>query len=251
MTAILLPALNPGVMTGRGNNTYFLDGAEPTLVDAGVGVPEHVESIAKALYGRALHRVIVTHGHVDHISGVPALRERWPRLEACKFAGAEGPADAGDFAPLHDGQHIRAGDSMLTILHTPGHALDHVCLWDPATRDLYAGDMVAFGGTVMIPAGRGGGLRAYMASLERMAALDAERILPGHGPVISRPAGLIAEYIAHRRMRDEQVAACLRDGVTDPDEIVARIYPDLHPGLRSAARATVEAHLEHVRDRDL
>jgi hypothetical protein len=47
-------------------------------------------------------------------------------------------------------------------------------------------------------------------------------------------------------MRDEQVAACLRDGVTDPDAIVSRIYPDLSPALRSAARATVEAHLQKL-----
>lgn len=242
MTAVLLPALNPSAMTGRGNNTFLLDGAEPTLIDAGVGVPEHVASIAKALGGRDLHRVVITHGHVDHVSGVPALRERWPRIEACKWLE---DGETG-WVPLRDGQQIRAGDSLLTIVHTPGHALDHVCLWDPATRDLYAGDMVAWGGTVMIPAGRGGGLRAYLASLDRLAALGPARILPGHGPVITRPAEVIADYIAHRRMRDEQVAACLRDGVTDPDEIVTRLYPELPAPLRSAAKATVEAHIEKL-----
>ena len=66
--------------------------------------------------------------------------------------------------------------------------------------------------------------------------------------MIEHPDALIAEYIAHRRMRDEQVAACLRDGVTDPDAIVQRIYPVLPAALRSAARATVEAHLEKLRD---
>jgi len=48
-------------------------------------------------------------------------------------------------------------------------------------------------------------------------------------------------------MRDEQVSACLRDGLTDIDAIVARIYPGLAPALLAAARATVEAHLEKLK----
>ena len=141
-----------------------------------------------------------------------------------------------------------AGDSTLTVIHTPGHAIDHICLWNATTRELYGGDMVVQGTTIMIPAGKGGGLRAYLASLERIAALGPVRIYSGHGPVIDDPLELIAEYIAHRRLRDEQVAACLRDGVTDPDAILARVYPDLSPSLKAAALATIAAHIEKLRE---
>ena len=233
-------AFNPSPLTGRGNNTWLMDGAEPTLIDAGVGVPAHVDAVAAALEGRPLRRVLVTHGHADHASGVPALRARWPALEACKFPD---PADGPDWIALTDGQLIRAGDATFTVVHTPGHALDHVCFWDAESASLYAGDMVVQGTTIMIPAGRGDGLSAYLASLDRIASLRPSRIFPGHGPVIDDPLALIAEYVAHRRMRDEQVAACLRDGLTDLDDIVRRIYPDLAPALVPAARATVEAHL--------
>jgi len=243
----VISALNPGALTGRGNNTWLIDGAEPTLIDAGVGVPAHIDAIASALGGRPLHRALVTHGHADHASGVPALRARWPALEACKFPDA---ADDQDWVALADGQETRAGDSALTVIHTPGHALDHVCFWHAASASLYAGDMLVHGTTIMIPAGRGGGLRAYLASLERIASLQPSRIYPGHGPVIDDPLPLIAEYVAHRRMRDEQVSACLRDGLTDIDAIVARIYPGLAPALLAAARATVEAHLEKLKSAD-
>jgi glyoxylase-like metal-dependent hydrolase (beta-lactamase superfamily II) len=108
--------------------------------------------------------------------------------------------------------------------------------------------MLTRGTTVMIPAGRGGGLRAYLASLERLSALRPARIFPGHGPVIEDPLALIDEYQHHRRLRDAQVSACLREGLTDPDAIVVRIYPDLIPQLRPAARATVEAHIEKLRE---
>ncbi len=108
--------------------------------------------------------------------------------------------------------------------------------------------MVVRGTTVMIPANRGGGLRAYMTSLERLAALSPARILPGHGPIIDDPLALIAEYLDHRRMRDAQVAGCLRDGLSDPDAIVRRLYPGLPPALLFAARATIESHIQKLRE---
>jgi glyoxylase-like metal-dependent hydrolase (beta-lactamase superfamily II) len=239
-----IPANNPGPMTGEGNNTWLIDGAEPMLVDAGVGNPAHLDAIARALGGRPLARVVVTHGHADHMSGVPELRARWPEIEASKWVQ---PGESG-WRALEDGARIGTGDNALRVIYTPGHAPDHICLWNEITRDLYAGDMVQAETTVVIPAGRGGSLRDYMTSLERLAALRPARILPGHGPVITQPLDLINQYLAHRRFRERQILACLNDGIADPDAIVLRVYPDLAPALRLAARATVEAHLEKIRE---
>src|SRR5947207_2361395 len=137
----LFLAANPGPLTGRGNNTWLLDGDVPALVDAGVGAPAHIGELAAALGGRPLGRVLVTHGHPDHASGVPALRIRWPAIEAWKWTAADEP----DWRALADGERLRAGDRDLTVIHTPGHAPDHVCFFDESTRDLYAGDMVVQG----------------------------------------------------------------------------------------------------------
>ena len=198
-----------------------------------------------------LRRVLVTHGHSDHASGVPALKASWPSLEACKWVEwpRHGRPGATNWPASRTVQQIHCRRRHAHgAIHTPGHAIDHVCFWNPATRDLYAGDMVVRGTTVMIPAGRGGGLRAYMTSLERLAALSPARILPGHGPIIDDPLALIAEYLEHRRMRDAQVAACLRDGIIDPDAIVHRLYPGLPPALLFAARATIESHIQKLRE---
>jgi glyoxylase-like metal-dependent hydrolase (beta-lactamase superfamily II) len=243
----LILALNPSPMTGAGNNTYLLEGAEPTLVDAGVGAPAHIEALSAALADRPLARVIVTHGHADHASGVPALRARWPGLDACKFVAHDDP-EPGAWSPLTDGQLVSAGDRTLAVVHTPGHARDHVCLWDAGERSLYAGDMVAIGTTIMVPAGRGGGMRAYLQSLHRMQALQPARIYPGHGPVIERPAELLAEFIEHRLMREAQVRACINRGTTHPADMVKEIYPGLPAALVPAATATVEAHIEKLRE---
>jgi glyoxylase-like metal-dependent hydrolase (beta-lactamase superfamily II) len=240
----LLRAGNPGPLTGDGNNTWLLDGAEPTLIDAGIGASNHLDAIAQALNGRALVRVLVTHGHPDHASGVPALRARWPALDVRQWQpNAETKSRA-----LADGERVRAGDIDLVVVHTPGHAADHVCFWHEASRDLYTGDMAVKGSTVMIPFGRGGNLRDYLRSLEQLAALQPKRMLPGHGPIIEQPLELIAEYIKHRRAREAQVLQCLEDGVTDVDAIVARIYPDVSAPVRPAARLTVQAHLQKIRE---
>jgi len=242
---VSLHAGNPGTLTGPGNNTYLFDGAEPTLIDAGVGKPEHVDAIATHLNGRALVRVLVTHGHPDHVSGLPALRERWPELEAMKWTLE---AETG-WLPLNTVARVRAGDTWLTMVHTPGHAADHVCFWQPETRDLYCGDMMTATTTIMVPpASRGGSLRAYLESLRHLADLKPTTAWPGHGPVISSPVERIHEYLAHRAMREQQVRECLSQGLTTIDDIVARVYADAPQALWPAASLTVEALLEKLRD---
>lgn len=244
--AVLIPAGNPGPMTGAGNNTWLIDGAEPALIDAGTGAPAHVEAVARALGNRPLVRVLVTHGHLDHASGAPALAARWPATELWKMP----PSDGGMWRALTPNQAMRAGDRVLRVIHTPGHAIDHVCFWDAEARELYAGDMLTRGTTVMIPGGRGGGMRAYMGSLEELARLSPLRVFPGHGPVIEDPLELIAQYLAHRRMREAQVRECLASGLVDPAAVVARLYPELPAALTKAAIATIEAHIEKIRDED-
>jgi len=245
VTPVSLHAANPGTLTGPGNNTYLFIGAEPALIDAGVGKPEHVEAIASHLDGRPLARVLVTHGHPDHASGLPALRERWPNLQAMKW---NLPGESG-WLPLNEGDRVRAGDTWLNVVHTPGHAADHVCFWQPESRDLYCGDMMTATTTILVPpASRGGSLRAYLDSLQRMAALNPATAWPGHGPVIASPIERIHEYLAHRAMREQQVRACLAKGVADVDAIVARVYVDTPQALWPAARLTVEALLEMLNE---
>jgi len=243
LTPVPLSAGNPGTLTGPGNNTYLVDGTEPALIDAGVGNPDHIEAIASALQGRALARVLVTHGHPDHASGVPALRARWPEIEAHKWLEAPEPG----WHRLHDGDRLRAGDTWLNVVHTPGHAADHVCFWEPVRRDLYCGDMMTATTTILVPpAARGGSLTDYLASLQRLIDLRPETAWPGHGPVIRTPVDRLEEYLRHRADRERQVLSCLADGLTDIDAIVARVYVETPRALWPAARLTVEALLEKL-----
>jgi glyoxylase-like metal-dependent hydrolase (beta-lactamase superfamily II) len=238
---MLFLAGNPGPMTGAGTNTWLIDGEEPTLIDAGVGEPRHIRALADHLAGRSVARVLLTHGHSDHASGVNALRAVWPGAEVWRWA----PIDAAA-RPLREDELVRAGDATLQVIYTPGHAADHVCFWDPAARVLYGGDLVLLGTTVVIPAGRGGSLNAYLRSLRRIDALDPARIMPGHGDIIDRPREAIAYYLRHRQEREEQVRACLAEGLTTVEAIVARLYPGMPDSSLPAARMTIQAHLDKL-----
>ncbi|MCC7034742.1 MAG: MBL fold metallo-hydrolase [Acidobacteria bacterium] len=243
MNAIPLHAANPGPITGAGNWTYLVPGAEPLLIDAGVGNGEHLEAIAAAVpEGPA--RVIVSHAHSDHASGAPALAARWPSAGCAKFPWPEEDARWGvRWEPLADGARIATGEGDLEVVHTPGHAPDHVVLWHASSRTLFGADLLQVGNTVAIPASKGGDLAAYLRSLKRVQALAPARVLPAHGPVIEDPLALIDHYLAHRHHREVQILTALEGGLDTVDAIAARIYTGLDLKLCPLARENVLAHL--------
>lgn len=235
-------------MTGEGNNTYLLVGAggETSLVDAGVGETRHIEAIARELdaHDAKLTRVLVTHGHADHASGAPALAAVHPLASFSKYPWPEDDARYPVvWRRLADGDRI-AG---LTVLHTPGHAPDHVAFWHEESGTIFSGDLVVLGTSVMIHWSRGGDLRQYLDALERLRALAPRRLLPAHGPAIDDPAAVLAAYLDHRRMRERQVLAALLAGRATVQAIGESIYDGLDPSLTPAAQENVRAHLEKLK----
>jgi glyoxylase-like metal-dependent hydrolase (beta-lactamase superfamily II) len=208
-----------------------LTGAVPTLSDAGVGDPAHVEEIAAALGGQPLAQVLVTHGHPDHVAGLPALAARWPSLRVIQSGG-------GRYS------RIDAGNATLEVIPTPGHAPDHLAFFDRQSGDVFTGDLVRAEGTIVIPASKGGDLQQYLDSLRAIRALGPKRLLPGHGPIVDDADGLIERYLRHREERDAQIRAAVAAGMRTPAEIVARVYGPLPSALRAAAEDTVLAHLK-------
>jgi len=241
---IAVHAFNPGPMTGPGNTTWLIPGRVPTLIDAGTGEPQHLDALEAALAGSRLAQVLVTHSHADHASGAEAIAQRMPHVRFLKMPWPEHDAAWHvRWEPLTDGDVVPAGDGVLSAVYTPGHSPDHLCFWSEEGRLLFCGDLASKGSTVVIPPSHGGDVSAYLASLDRILVLAPAKMLPAHGPVIDHPVELLREYIAHRALREQQVLAALRIGITDPTQMVARIYPTLIAPLVPVARESVLAHL--------
>jgi glyoxylase-like metal-dependent hydrolase (beta-lactamase superfamily II) len=248
---VRLDAGNPGPLTGAGNHTWLLTGDVPTLIDAGVGTSAHLDAIAAALDAaeQTLRQVVVTHAHSDHASGVTALSARWPGAVFMKWPWPDADRRyAVSWILLANSQMMPAGDIRLEVLHTPGHAPDHICLWHAGSRTLFGGDLLIEGGTVVVPGTRGGDLVAYLDSLRRVAALEPRQVMPAHGPVIDDPMGLIERYSAHRATREREILAAIESGASSVDAIVSAVYPSLIGTLRLVAVETAQAHVNKLRD---
>lgn len=249
-TAVLAP--NASWMTLDGTNSWLL--AEPhsdlaVLVDPGPDDPDHLASLISAAsdLDSRITMILLTHGHADHSAGARRLHDLTGApvraLDPAHRLGGEG---------LSDGEMVSVGGLELSVVATPGHTTDSLTFLLPADGALLTGDTVLGRGSAVI-AHPDGHLGAYLASLRRLADLagstGAEWVLPGHGPACPDPAGLLGDYVEHRRERLDLVAAALAAGTTAPDDLLAVVYPEVPEALRWAARLSLAAQVEYLTDR--
>src|SRR5262249_39190090 len=112
--------------------------------------------------------VVVTHCHTHHAKGAPTIAAAHERARLFQVPSPDDTRFSVQWQSPSDGDPITVGDQSLTVLYTPGHAPDHVALWHEESGTVFTGDLVVRGGSVLIPASRGGDLVQYLASLERI-----------------------------------------------------------------------------------
>lgn len=229
---------NPGPMTAHGTNTYLLDDAEGggvAVIDPGPPDESHLDDILRVA-GAPISRIILTHGHVDHAGNAAALRERTGAL-TYGYMPSVMPNLVVD-CPLVDGDRILD----MEVLHTPGHAPDHLCFARPDGVTFSGDHVMAWSTTfVAVPAGR---MDDFLNSLRKLIARRDHLFLPAHGPALPDPLPHMRMALEGRLKREAEILAALIERPWGVDELLAYIYPRVtHPRLIVAARRTLLAHL--------
>jgi glyoxylase-like metal-dependent hydrolase (beta-lactamase superfamily II)/8-oxo-dGTP pyrophosphatase MutT (NUDIX family) len=243
VTRLIAP--NPGMMTGPGTNTYLVGEQDLSVIDPGPDADSHVERIVQEAKGR-LKWILCTHTHLDHS---PAAA----KLKAATGATILGrpPVEGQDasFVPdrvLNDGERLFLGGVGFRVVHTPGHASNHLCYLLEDTRMLFTGDHVMQGSTVVINP-PDGDMRQYLASLERLLGIDLAILAPGHGYLIGSPHKEVRRLIAHRLGREKKVVAALgKLREASVEDLLPLVYDDVPARIHKWAARSLTAHLDKL-----
>ena len=251
-------AHNPSAFTYYGTQSYLIGTHEVAVVDPGPDLPEHVDALVEAIGGRKVAAIMCTHTHRDHSPASRPLAERTGApIIGCAPLALEtvGPrADAafdGDYVPdevLGDGQTLELDGEQVTVVATPGHTSNHLCLaWRGA---LLSGDHVmGWSTTVVVPPD--GDMADYMASLDKLRRREDRVYYPAHGPPVTKPQQYVRHLVGHRMQREKQILKLVSERPRSIPDIVANAYPGLDPRLVVAAGGSVLAHLRDLERRGL
>jgi glyoxylase-like metal-dependent hydrolase (beta-lactamase superfamily II) len=263
-----LTAPNPGFMTGPGTNSYLV--GDPLsgyiVIDPGPDEPEHIERLWRAA-GGDIRMIVCTHSHADHSPGARPLqalclgagRSHTPPILGLPSAPTARPNS--HFTPDRTlqnqelltltGQGLEAEIThTLKVIHTPGHAANHLCLVLLEDGLLFSGDHILNGSTTVVDP-PDGDMTAYLDSLDALSAACDEYgidfILPAHGHVLGDAKSAIAHLKAHRLQREAKI---LRVMQTHPegtlDDWLVHAYDDVPPRIWPVARRSLLAHVERL-----
>ncbi|MDB5871222.1 MAG: gloB 3 [Ramlibacter sp.] len=254
-----LTAPNPGVMTGPGTNSYLVGDPQTgyIAIDPGPNEPEHLERLWRAANGD-IRMIVCTHSHADHSPGarpLQALCTIKPPILGLPSAPTARPAS--EFVPdrpLADGEQLvlEGGGSRhtLKVIHTPGHAANHLCLVLLEDGLLFSGDHVLNGSTTVVDP-PDGDMTAYLDSLDTLTAACNEHgiefILPAHGYVLGSARQAIAQLKAHRLKREAKVIAAMQARPQGGlEEWVELAYDDVPPRMWPVAQRSLLAHVQRI-----
>jgi glyoxylase-like metal-dependent hydrolase (beta-lactamase superfamily II) len=181
----------------RSNIFIFVEGDSISLVDTGSGIAPNtvipqLEQLSLKI--EEVARVVLTHGHIDHIGGLPQICEHSSPEIFVHENDADDVISLGvkSIHHLRDGDDIPLGRRNLRVLHTPGHTDGSVCLHD--SELILTGDTVFPGGYFGRTDLPSGDWRKLIDSLDRLSHLEAQVMLPGHGEP------LLSEASSHLRL---------------------------------------------------
>jgi len=217
------------------NNVLLFDGGDATVIDSGYvsHAPQTVALLRETLGGRRLGRLVNTHSHSDHIGGNAAVQREF----GCTITVPEGMAGVVDewnedalllrtaeqsAERFRADETVRAGD-VLTMgglawqaLAAPGHDMDALMYYSPDRRVLVSGDALwrdGFGILFADVLGLGDGIGGARRTLEAIARLPIDVVIPGHGAPFVEVDDALARAFARLRAFEEDGARMARNAI--------------------------------------
>lgn len=247
---------NASPFTFTGSGTYIIGRGKVAVIDPGPMDHAHVKAIQNAVAGETVSHILLTHTHTDHSPAAAPLK-----LATGAPTYGYGPHGSGvddgikveeggdmDFVPdieIRDGEAIIGDGWTMECVFTPGHTSNHMCFGLVEENALFTGDHV-MGWSTSIVSPPDGNMRDYMASLEKLLDRGDAIYYPTHGVPIRDPKPFVEGFIAHRKAREDQITACLTEGVGHIPDMVEKMYVDVDKRLYPAAARSVLAHLVHM-----
>ena len=262
-----LTAPNPGVMTGPGTNSYLVGDADTgyIAIDPGPADADHLARLCNAA-GGDIRMIVCTHSHPDHSPGAQPLQVLCMRAGRAKppilgLPSASTARVASAFTPdraLQNRERLAlvktAAEGQMThtlkVMHTPGHAANHLCLVLLEDGLLFSGDHILNGSTTVVDP-PDGNMTAYLDSLDALStaceAHDIEFILPAHGYVLAQASTAIAQLKAHRLKREAKIMAVIQaHPLGTLDDWVQQAYDDVDARIWPVAKRSLLAHVERI-----
>ena len=251
----LFPLRTPTLPPATHTNCYIVGREALLVVEPAAGDPGEQARLdrfidARIAAGARVEAIALTHHHHDHIGGVVHLARRLGVPVMAHRLTAE-RVDFPVDVLLDDGDVIELdGGPTLDVVHTPGHAVGHLCFITRDSRDAIVGDMVAGVGSILVEPDEGH-MGQYIDGLRRLRGLGLRSLLPSHGPAIGGADHKLDEYVAHRLDRERQVLDALAIGPADLKGLVERVYTDVPPAVKAGpdgglAGLSLRAHLDQL-----
>jgi len=266
-----LTAPNPGVMTGPGTNSYLVGDPDTgyLVIDPGPADVEHIDRLWRAA-GSDIRMIVCTHSHPDHSPGAAPLQtlcvahgKRPPILGLSSAPTARANSEFTPERELVDGERLilqcASHQHTLRVVHTPGHAANHLCLVLEEDGLLFSGDHVLNGSTTVVDP-PDGHMTDYLESLDKLLNACAQHhiqfILPAHGYVLGNVWGeahdaraCIAHLKAHRLKREAKIWAVMQQHPEGSmDDWVKHAYDDVPSKLWPVAKRSLLAHVERLQN---
>ena len=246
-TPTLPPATTTNTMIAGADKLYIIDPATPDPAEQQRLFNRMDEMMGE---GKTFEAILLTHHHIDHVGAVNAVSRRY-RLPVRAHEETYHRIDSGHIKgkPLKDGDRLElgtapdgTGDWHLKVIHTPGHAVDHLCYIDSRYHAAIVGDMLSTVSTILIDP-PDGHLRTYLDSLNRLLSIPMRALYPAHGPPHRDGHSLIRYFLKHRQERENAIKSALTGAPQSIDRLLPEVYADVSESVYPIASRSLLAGL--------